>query len=95
MSVPAFAKNPKVIIGALVVIWLAYVIYANIRLSPVQLSIIPFLVTLQINVSALIVTSGVFGCIATLAVQWFWRRRRSKNGSASATAPAANTSTVA
>lgn len=95
MSVPAFAKNPKFIIGALVVIWLAYVIWANISLTPVQIKIIPALVKLQINVSALIVASGAFGCIATLVVQWLWRRRRSKNGSASATAPAANSSTVA
>lgn len=95
MSVPAFVKNPKFIIGALVVLWVAYVIYANIRLSPVQISLIPFLVTLQINVSALIVVSGAFGCAATLVIQWLWRRRRSKNGSASAAAPAANSSTVA
>jgi hypothetical protein len=95
VSVPAFAKNPKFIIGALVVLWLAYVIYANIRLSPVQISLIPYLVTLQINVSALIAASGVFGCVATLVVQWLWRKRRSKNGSVSAAAPAANSSTVA
>lgn len=95
MSVPAFAKSPKFIIGALVVLWLAYVISVNASLSPVQIKIIPFLATLQINVSALIVLSGALGCVATLVVQWLWRRRRSKNGSLSATAPAASSSTAA
>jgi heme/copper-type cytochrome/quinol oxidase subunit 2 len=95
VSAPAFAKNPKFIIGAIVVLWLAYVIYSNIHLSPVQISLFPYLLTLQINVSALIVASAIFGCVATLIVQWLWRRRRSKNGSVSAAAPAANSSTVA
>ncbi len=95
MSVPAFAKNPRFIIGAIVVLWLAYVIYSNIRLSPVQIKLVPYLLTLQINVSALIVASAIFGCLATLIIQWLWRRRRSKNGSVSAAAPAASSSTVA
>ena len=95
MSVPAFAKSPKFIIGALVVLWVAYVIFSNFSLSPVQIKLIPFLATLQINVSALIVVSGAFGCAATLVIQWLWRRRRSKNGSVSAAAPAVSSSTAA
>ncbi len=95
MSTPAFAKNPRFIIGAIVVLWLAYIIYSAIHLSPVQIKLIPFLLAFQINVSALIVASAVFGCLATLVIQWLWRRRRSKNGSVSAAAPSASSSTAA
>lgn len=95
MSPPAFAKNPRFIIGTIVVLWLAYIIYSNVRLNPVQIKLVPYLLTLQINVSALIVVSAVFGCLATLVIQWLWRRRRSKNGSVSAAASAASRSTAA
>lgn len=95
MSVPAFAKSPRFIIGAIVVLWLAYIIYSNLHLNPVQIKLVPYLLELQVNVSALIAASAVFGCFATLVIQWLWRRRRSKNGSVSAAAPAASSSTVA
>jgi hypothetical protein len=95
VSAPAFAKNPRFIIGVIVVLWLAYIIHSAIHVSPVQIKLIPFLVAFQINVSALIVASAIFGCVATLVIQWLWRRRRSKNGSVSAVAPAASSNTVA
>ncbi len=76
---PGFAKNPKVIGATIVVLWLAYVIYANFQLEPIQIKLFPY-ATLNLKVSAVIIGAALFGVIATLAVQFFWNRRSSKNG---------------
>ena len=39
---PAFAKNPKFIIGTIVVLWVAYVIYANFQIEMVTFYLLPF-----------------------------------------------------
>lgn len=91
---PAFAKSPRFILGALVVLWVGYLLYANFQLKPIQIRLIPFLATLEFNVSAVIIGSALFGCVATIVVQWLWRRRSSKNGSTSA-APSASSSNTA
>ncbi len=92
---PKFAKNPKVIIGAIVVLWVAYIIGSNFQLAPVSIHLIPFAATLDFKVSAVIIGAAIFGSAATLIVQWLWKRRSSKNGSASAAASAASNRTVA
>ena len=39
---PAFVKNPKFIIGTIVVLWVAYVIYANFQIEMVTFYLLPF-----------------------------------------------------
>lgn len=84
---PAFLKSPRFIISAIVVAWIAYVIYFNSHLVPIQLTLLPF-VNLQINVSAVIFGGMVVGAALTLWIQSIWRRSRaSRNAPVSATAP--------
>lgn len=84
---PAFLKSPRFIISAIVVAWIAYVIYFNSQLDPIQVKLLPF-VNLQINVSAVIFGGMVVGAALTLWVQSIWSRwRASKNAPVSATAP--------
>ncbi len=84
---PAFLKSPRFIVGAIIVAWIAYVIYFNSQLEPIQIKLLPF-VTLQFNVSAVIGGAMIVGAVIAIAVQSFWRRRRaSTNAPVSATAP--------
>jgi hypothetical protein len=89
---PSFLKNPKFIIGAIVVLWVAYIVEENFRLDPITIRLVPFVAALQLRVSAVIIGAAVFGSVATLVVQFLWRRR-SKN--ASSPQPAASSKTVA
>ncbi len=77
---PAFAKNPKVVAATIVILWLAYVIYANFQLDPIKIKIFPFIAYLEFKVSAVIIGAILFGVIVTMVVQFFWNRRSSKNG---------------
>jgi uncharacterized integral membrane protein len=90
---PAFAKNPKIIVGTIVVLWVIYVIWANIQPQPVDIYLFPYFLKLQIQLSAIILGSAIFGAILTIAIRYFWSRRSSKN--ASSPASAASRSTVA
>lgn len=92
---PAFVKNPKVIIGTLVILWVMYVIYANFQLDMVTFYLLPFnVLKLQLKLSAIIIGAAIFGAAATLVIQWLWRRP--SNSSSSATASSApRSSTVA
>jgi hypothetical protein len=84
---PAFLKSPRFIVGAIIVAWIAYVIYFNSQLEPIQIKLLPF-ITLQFNVSAVIGGAMIIGAVIALAVQSFWRRwRASTNAPVSATAP--------
>lgn len=87
---PTFLKNPRFIVGTIVVLWLAYVIFENFRLEPIQIKLIPFIATLQLRVSAVIIGAAIFGSLATLVIQFLWRRR-SKNTSSSAPELSSNT----
>ncbi len=85
---PAFLKNPKFIVGVLVVLWVAYVLYKNYQLEAVTFYLLPFgILVFQLKLSAVVIGSAIFGALITLAIQWLWRRR-SKN--ASSAAPASN-----
>lgn len=84
---PAFAKNPKVIIGTLVVLWVAYVIYANFQIEMVTFYLLPFnILKLQLRLSAVIIGAALFGAIATIVIHWLWMRP-SNSVSAAAAAP--------
>ena len=87
---PTFLKNPRFIVGTIVVLWLAYVIFENFRLEPIQIKLIPFIATLQLRVSAVIIGAAIFGSVGTLVIQFLWRRR-SKNTSSSAPELSSNT----
>jgi hypothetical protein len=94
-AMPAFAKNPKFIVGTIVVLWVAYVIYSNFQLDPIKVHLLPFAATLDLRVSAVIIGAAIFGSISTLVVQWLWKRRSSKKAAESATASPVRASTVA
>jgi uncharacterized integral membrane protein len=83
---PAFLKNPKFIVGALVVLWVAYVLYKNHQLEPVTFYLLPFgILVFQLKISVVVVGAAIFGALVTLAIQWLWKRR-SKNASPAASA---------
>ncbi len=83
---PEFVKTPKFIIGAIIAAWVIYIITANSRLNPIQIRLLPFLATLQFNVSAVIVVAAIFGAAVTLIAQHQWKRwNSSKPASTSAT----------
>jgi hypothetical protein len=91
-----FWKRPKFWIGLVVILWLAYIMYENFQLTPVDIRLIPYFATLQLKVSAIIVGSALAGCLATLGVQFLWRRRgSSKNAAVSAAASVSSSKTVA
>jgi uncharacterized integral membrane protein len=90
-----FWKRPKFWIGAIIILWLLYLIYANSQPAPVEIHLIPWFVTLQLKLSAIIIGSGLVGTLITLAIQYFWRRRgSSKNAAVSSPAPPLSSSTV-
>jgi len=90
---PSFVKNPKFIIGTIVVLWIIYVIWANIQPQPVDIYLFPHFLKLQIQLSAIILGSAIFGALATIVIQFLWGRRASKN--AASPAPGPSRSTVA
>jgi hypothetical protein len=84
---PAFAKNPKVIIGTLVILWVAYVIYANFQIEMVTFYLLPFnILKLQLRLSAVIIGAAIFGAVATIVIHYLWVRP-SNTASAAVTAP--------
>ena len=88
---PSFLKNPKVIVGAIVILWIAYVISNNLEKS-VDFRLLPFnILTLQLRVSAVVVVSALFGVLATIVIQFLWRRR-SKNAVSPASVASSSTS---
>ena len=71
---PAFAKNPKFIIGTILVLWFSYVIYEGFQLEPIKVKLLPFAATIDFRVSAVIIGSAIFGSIVTIAIHWLWLR---------------------
>lgn len=91
---PAFLKSPKFIIGAIIVLWVAYIIYANFQLAPVKFYLLPFeILVFQLRVSVVIIGSAIFGAAVTLIVQFLWKRRSSSKNASSPSS--ASKSTVA
>ena len=88
---PAFAKNPKFIFGTIVVLWVAYIVYANFRPQPVDFYLLPFGVVIQFKLSTVIIGAAIFGVLATLIIQYFWRRPSNNTSSVASPAPRSNT----
>ena len=61
MAAPAFVKNPKFIGGAIVFLWVTYVVYWNYRLEPINIQLFPVMKPEQLSVSSVIIGSAVFG----------------------------------
>ncbi len=89
-----FWKWPKFWIGLVIILWLVYVISANLDQS-VTIFVVPFLVQPIVRVSAVVIGALIAGSILTLLVQFAWRRRASKYAAASVAAAESSTSTVA
>jgi len=97
--VPLFLKNllkdPKFDAAAIIVLWLIYIIGENFKLDPIQFHLIPFVSPLRIPVSEIVIAAIVFGSLATIAIQYYWRRSRSSKPTSSSTAAPVSSSTVA
>jgi hypothetical protein len=89
---PAFAKNPKFVIGTIVALWVLYVLYANFQPKTVDFYLLPFGVMLEFKLSTVIIGAAIFGSVATLVIQWLWRRS-SNAAPAAVVAPAPSTPT--
>jgi hypothetical protein len=89
-----FWKRPKFWIGLVVILWLAYILSANLEQS-VTIFFIPFLLQPIVRVSAVVGASMLAGCLLTLLVQFSWRRRASKYAAASVAAAESSSNTVA
>ena len=79
---PEFAKSPKFIGAAIAILWLAYVIWANLGLT-IQIHLLPFLAYLELRVSTALITAAILGAVAALVIQYLWKR----GNSASKTGP--------
>jgi hypothetical protein len=78
-DLPAFLKNPKVIGGAIIALWVIYVISANFQLKLIEIRLLPFIASIYLKVSTVILCSIIFGALLTLVVQYQWRRSKSSN----------------
>jgi hypothetical protein len=84
---PAFAKNPKFIFGALVILWVLYVLYANFQIDMVTFYLLPFnILKLQLRLSAVIIGAAIFGAVVTIVIHYLWVRP-SNSASSAVTAP--------
>ena len=96
---PGFFKSPTFLKGAgiaVLVAWVAWIIYKNFQLAPIEIHLIPLMATLNFTVSSVIIGAAIVGSIATLLVQHQWRRwRSSKNAVESPAASVASSRTVA
>ncbi len=87
---PAFLKNPKVIAGAIVAVWVIYVISVNFQLRLIEIRLLPFIASIYLKVSTVIICSVIFGSFLTLAIQYQWRRWKSSNPTTVSSAPDSN-----
>lgn len=90
-----FWKRPKFWGALILILWLAYVLWANVQIIfPIYL--VPFLIVPHTTLPAIIVASAILGSVLTLVIEFYWRRwRSSKNAAASAAASATSNRTVA
>jgi hypothetical protein len=94
-KLPAFLKNPKFIVTAIIVAWLIYLIAANLQPAPFEVHLLPFIATLQVRVSAVLIAAAIFGALVTLVVQYQWRRWNSSKPTSASAAPGDSSKTVA
>jgi hypothetical protein len=92
---PEFWKQPRFWGAAIIVLWLSYVIGANLD-QTVTIHVVPWLVQPILKVSSIVVWAAIVGAGLTFVIQYYWRRwRASKNAPQSTPAPGASSSTVA
>jgi hypothetical protein len=91
-SMTEFWKRPKFWIGAILILWIGYLLTANLS-QTLNIFIIPRLLHPQISIAYVMVVAAIVGSLLTLFIQYTWRRRSSKNAASSATV--SNSSTVA
>ena len=89
-----FWKRPKFWIGAIIILWLGYLLTANLG-EPVELYIVPHFLHRTVTAAAVMIVAAAVGSLLTILIQFTWRRRSSKNAVASPAAPASSSSTVA
>jgi hypothetical protein len=89
-----FWKRPKFWIGAIIILWLGYLLTANLS-EPVEVYLIPYFVHRTVPAASVMIVAALVGCVLTLVIQYFWRKRSAKNTVSSATAPLSSSSTVA
>jgi hypothetical protein len=90
-----FWKQPKFWGAAIIVLWLSYVIGANLA-QTVQIHVVPWIVQPMLKVSSIVAWCAIVGAGLTLLIQYYWRKfRSSKNAAQSKPAPAPSSSTVA
>jgi hypothetical protein len=87
---PAFLKNPKYIAFALIAVWVIYVISANFQLKLIEIRLLPFIASIYLKVSTVILCSIIFGSLLTLVIQYQWRRLKSSNSTAVSSAADSN-----
>jgi hypothetical protein len=92
---PEFWKQPRFWGAAIIVLWLSYVIGANLD-QTVTIHVVPWLVQPILKVSSIVVWAAIVGAGLTFVIQYYWRRwRASKNAPQSRPAPGESSSTVA
>ncbi len=94
---PAFLKNllkdPKFDAAAIIVLWVVYIIGKNFE-PTVDFHLVPLAAPLRIPVWWIVIGSAIFGCLATIAVQYSWRRKRSSKPISDSSTAAVSSSTL-
>jgi hypothetical protein len=89
-----FWKRPKFWIGAIIILWLGYLLTANLT-QPVEIYIVPHFIHRTVTAAAVMIIAAMVGSLLTLIIQFAWRKRSSKNAVASPATPVSSSSTVA
>jgi hypothetical protein len=85
-----FWKRPKFWIGAILILWIGYLLTANLS-ETLNIFIIPRLLHPQISVAYVMIVAAIVGSLLTLFIQYTWRKRSSKNAASSATVSSSST----
>lgn len=94
MVMTEFWKRPKFWIAAIIILWLGYLLTANLS-EPVEIYIVPHFVHRTVPAAAVMMVAALVGGLLTILSQYAWRKRYSNNADASPAAPASSSSTVA
>jgi uncharacterized membrane protein YesL len=89
-----FWKRPKFWIGAIIILWLGYLLTANLT-QPVEIYIVPHFIHRTVTAAAVMIIAAMVGSLLTLIIQFAWRKRSSKNAVVSPATPVSSSSTVA
>src|SRR5208337_3894751 len=62
-----FLKRPKFWIGAIIILWLGYLLTANLS-QPVEIYIVPHFIHRTVTAAAVMIVAAVIGCLLTLFI---------------------------